>query len=224
MRKVESSYSGFKRALFFISVIGGMIVMLALWNGDRRKPMDKPKIVVGLMVDQMRWDYLYKFQDRYTEGGIKRLLREGFNCENTMIRHAPTVTAAGHASVYTGSVPAVNGIIENDWYDREWGRKISNVEDTTVSIIGMPSHPGRSPRNLLTTTIGDELKLATNFQSKVVGVGIKLSGERRKVNSLRVRTIWMNCQSGLNVSMTSIGKILCFLMGGIRFTRWRLIC
>src|SRR5690625_6290134 len=96
------------------------------------------------MVDQMRWDYLYKYSERYGEGGIKRLLREGFTCENTLIRHAPTVTAAGHASVYTGSVPAINGIIENSWYDREWGRKISNVEEDRKSTRLNSSHVANS--------------------------------------------------------------------------------
>ncbi|SHI47820.1 alkaline phosphatase PafA [Pseudozobellia thermophila] len=137
---------------------------------------DKPKIVVGLMVDQMRWDYLYKYQDRYVDGGIKRLLAQGFRCENTMIRHVPTVTAAGHASVYTGSVPALNGIVGNDWYDRSWGREISNVEDSTVTGVGGNPDLNRSPRNLLTTTIGDELRMATNYQSKVVGISIKDRG------------------------------------------------
>lgn len=137
---------------------------------------NKPKIVVGLMVDQMRWDYLYKYQDRYGDGGFKRLLEQGFSCENTMIRHAPTVTAAGHASVYTGSVPAINGIVGNDWYDRSWGREISNVEDSTVTGLGGSSKQNKSPRNLLTTTIGDELRIATNYQSKVVGISIKDRG------------------------------------------------
>lgn len=136
----------------------------------------KPKIVVGLMVDQMRWDYLYKYQDRYGEGGFKRLLNQGFSCENTMIRHAPTVTACGHSSVYTGSVPAINGIVENSWYDRSWGREISNVEDSTVTGVGGNAKENKSPRNLLTTTIGDELRIATNYQSKVVGISIKDRG------------------------------------------------
>lgn len=135
-------------------------------------PVKKPRIVVGMMVDQMRWDYLYKYQERYGEGGLKRLLREGFSCENTLISHAPTVTACGHSSVYTGSVPAINGIAGNSWYDRSWGREIENVEDTTVSPVGTDG-TGYSPRNLLTTTIGDELRIATNYQSKVVGVSIK---------------------------------------------------
>lgn len=133
----------------------------------------RPKIIVGMMVDQMRWDYLYKYGERYGEDGFKRLLREGFSCENTLISHAPTVTAIGHSSVYTGSVPAITGIVGNGWYDRAWGRAIENVEDTTVTSVGSKSNGNRSPRNLLTTTIGDELRIATNYQSKVVGVSIK---------------------------------------------------
>ena len=137
---------------------------------------NRPKIVVGLMVDQMRWDYLYKFEKRYGAGGIKRLLRDGFSCENTMIKYAPTVTACGHASVYTGSTPAINGIAGNDWYDRAWGRSISNVEDSTAEAVGGTSKGNKSPNNLLVTTIGDELRMATNFQSKVVSVSIKDRG------------------------------------------------
>ena len=82
------------------------------------KPASSPKLVVGVMVDQMRWDYLYRYQHRFGENGFKRILREWFSCENTYISYAQTVTAAGHASVYTGSVPAINGIMGNDWYDR----------------------------------------------------------------------------------------------------------
>jgi predicted AlkP superfamily pyrophosphatase or phosphodiesterase len=133
----------------------------------------RPKIVVGLMVDQMRWDYLYRYANRYGDGGFKRLLREGFSCENTLISHAPTVTAVGHSSVYTGSVPAINGIAGNSWYDRDWGREIESVEDTTVRAVGSTAKGDRSPRNLLTTTIGDELRIASNYQSKVVGISIK---------------------------------------------------
>lgn len=133
----------------------------------------RPKIVIGMMVDQMRWDYLYKYGERYGEDGFKRLIREGFSCENTLISHAPTVTAIGHSSVYTGSVPAITGIVGNGWYDRAWGRSIENVEDTTVTAVGSKSNGNRSPRNLLTTTVGDELRIATNYQSKVVGVSIK---------------------------------------------------
>jgi len=141
------------------------------------KQLARPKLVVGLMVDQMRWDFLYRFYDRYSESGFKRLLREGFSCENAMIPYAQTVTAAGHASVYTGSVPAVNGIMGNEWFDRSQNRTIYCVEDKGVSIIGgsTTSEP-MSPKNLWTTTITDELRLATNFRSKVVGIAIKDRG------------------------------------------------
>src|SRR5690349_8982525 len=79
--------------------------------------LQRPKLVVGIVVDQMRWDYLYRFYDRYGNDGFKRILREGFSCENTFIPYTPTYTAAGHSSVYTGSVPALNGILGNNWYD-----------------------------------------------------------------------------------------------------------
>ncbi|WP_142688432.1 alkaline phosphatase family protein [Chitinophaga polysaccharea] len=95
--------------------------------------VSKPRIVVGMMVDQMRWDYLYRYAARYGDGGFKRLLREGFACEQTYINYAPTVTACGHTSVYTGSSPAVHGIVDNDWYSRELQRSVYCTEDSTVT-------------------------------------------------------------------------------------------
>ena len=77
--------------------------------------VERPKLVVGFVVDQMRWDYLYYYNDQFGEGGFKRLLREGFSCENTMINYVPTVTAIGHSCIYTGSVPGLNGIAGNDF-------------------------------------------------------------------------------------------------------------
>ena len=79
----------------------------------------KPKLVVGLVIDQMRWDYLYRFADRYSEGGFKRLQKKGYSFENTMIPYIPTVTAAGHTCIYTGGVPATHGIVGNNWYDKQ---------------------------------------------------------------------------------------------------------
>ncbi|CAL1520248.1 alkaline phosphatase PafA [Chitinophaga sp. MM2321] len=141
-----------------------------------KKPA-RPKLVVGVVVDQMRWDYLYRYGNRYTTGGFKRLLQEGFSCENTLINYSPTITACGHTCVYTGSVPAVHGIIGNTWYSNEAGRSIYCTEDSTVSTLGSTSAAGKmSPRNMYVTTIGDELRLSNNFQSKVVGVAIKDRG------------------------------------------------
>ena len=140
--------------------------------------LKRPKLVVGIVVDQMRWDYLYRYTNRYAEnGGFKRLLKQGFACENTLIPYTPTVTACGHASIYTGSVPAINGISGNDWWDYNQNKFVYCTEDTTAQTVGSTTALGQmSPKNLLSTTIGDELRLATNFQSKVIGIAIKDRG------------------------------------------------
>ncbi len=137
--------------------------------------LHRPKLVVGIMIDQMRWDYLYRYYKDYSDhGAFKRLLAGGYSCENTLIPYAQTVTAAGHTSVYTGSTPAFNGIVGNEWYDKKLDRVVYCAEDKDVKIIGgAPDAAPMSPKNLWSTTITDELRLATNFKSKVVGVAIK---------------------------------------------------
>lgn len=138
---------------------------------------ERPRLVVGIMIDQMRWDYLYRYHDHFTAGGFRRLLGGGYSCENTMIPYAQTVTAAGHSSVYTGSTPAVNGIVGNEWWDKEKGRVVYCTEDEGVKIVGGTSASlPMSPKNLWVTTVCDELRLATNFKSKVIGVAIKDRG------------------------------------------------
>ena len=134
--------------------------------------IERPKLVVGVMVDQMRWDYLYYYYEDYGNDGIKRLLREGFSCENTMITHVPTVTAIGHSSVYTGSVPYFTGIAGNGFMID--GKPVSSCDDMSVDGVGTSGKAGhRSPRNMLATTIGDELKQAFDFECKVMGIAIK---------------------------------------------------
>ena len=147
-------------------------------GSSAQSSVQRPKLVVGIVVDQMRWDYLYRFYDRYgNNGGFKRMLNQGFTCENTFIPYAPTVTACGHSSIYTGSVPAINGITGNAWWDRTQMRTVYCTEDKTVNTVGSTSSNGKqSPRNLLTTTICDELRIATNYKSKVIGVALKDRG------------------------------------------------
>ncbi len=139
------------------------------------QPVKRPKLVVGLVIDQMRWDYLYRYYDRYeATGGFKRMLNEGFSCENTFINYIPSYTAIGHTTVFTGSVPAIHGIAGNGWIDQATGKSVYCTDDSTVQGVGSNSNAGKmSPRNLLATTITDELRLATNFQSKVIGVSLK---------------------------------------------------
>lgn len=137
-----------------------------------RQSVERPRLVVGIVVDQMRWDYLYRFSSRFGEGGFRRLMNEGFSCDNTHLNYIPTVTAIGHSSIYTGSVPAIHGIAGNNFYKD--GTQVYCTDDHTVKGVGSDSPAGEmSPRNLLVTTMGDELKLATNFRSKVIGVALK---------------------------------------------------
>ncbi|HQD45165.1 MAG TPA: alkaline phosphatase family protein [Kaistella sp.] len=136
---------------------------------------NRPKLVVGLVVDQMRWDYLYRYYSKYGNDGFKRLLNKGFSLNNVHINYVPTVTALGHTSIYTGSVPAIHGIAGNDWYDKGTGKNVYCTTDETVKPVGTQNVKvgSHSPKNLWSTTITDELRLATNFQGKVVGVSLK---------------------------------------------------
>ena len=157
------------------------IIVLFLVTGlasSAQQPVLRPKLVVGIVVDQMRWDYLYRYYERYApNGGFKRMLNQGFTCENTLIPYAPTITACGHSSIYSGSVPAISGITGNFWWDNEQSRSVYCTEDKSVNTVGSSSSLGKmSPRNMLVTTICDELRLATNFRSKVIGIAIKDRG------------------------------------------------
>lgn len=132
----------------------------------------RPRLVVGIVIDQMRWDYLYRYQQRYTEGGFKRLLTEGYSCENTRLPYIPSVTAIGHTCIYTGSMPTIHGIAGNNFYKD--GKKVYCTDDPSVRPVGTTAKSAQmSPCNLWVTTIGDEMKLATNGRSKVVGVSLK---------------------------------------------------
>lgn len=133
-----------------------------------------PKLVVGVVVDQMRYDFLYRYYDRLSEGGFKRLMQGGVNCTNMQYNYVPTITAPGHASIYSGCPPSINGIAGNDWYDKYLRRRVYCTEDSIVTGVGMEGRDGKmSPKNLKVTTIGDQVRLATNFRGKSVGVALK---------------------------------------------------
>lgn len=175
--------------LYFAAIVS----CLSLVNAQ----VDRPKLVVGLMVDQMRWDYLYRFADRYGENGFKRLLKEGFSCENTIINYVPTFTAIGHSSVYTGSVPSIHGIAGNDWIIQQTGKQMYCTQDDNVEGVGTTAKEGKqSPRNLLASTVTDQLKLATNFQSKVIGIAIKDRGGILPAGHFADAAYWFESQSG----------------------------
>lgn len=136
-----------------------------------------PKLVVGIVVDQMRNDYLQRFGDHFEEGGFKRLMNDGYYCANHHFSYVPTYTGPGHASVYTGTTPAVHGIAANNWYDPRIERDVYCVEDKSVRTVGIANADGQmSPENLKVSTVTDELMLRYNMRSKVVGLSIKDRG------------------------------------------------
>ncbi len=134
----------------------------------------KPKLVVGIVIDQMRYDYIYRYWDKFGNDGFKRLVNEGFFCRNTNYNYVPTYTGPGHTSIYTGTTPAVHGIIANDWYDKTTGKNLYCAEDENVKGVGTTAPEGkRSPVNMLTTTITDELHISSNMKSKIIGIALK---------------------------------------------------
>lgn len=155
-----------------------LILILGIqFAGLAQTQSEKPKLVVGIIVDQMRQEYLYRFKDRFVEGGFKRFSEQGFMLTNGHYNYIPTYTGPGHASVYTGTTPATHGIIANEWYNRQLGKFIYCAEDSTVTNVGGTAENGKiSPRNLLTTSITDELRFATAKRAKVVGIAIKDRG------------------------------------------------
>ncbi|MFK7755624.1 MAG: alkaline phosphatase PafA [Flavobacteriales bacterium] len=139
--------------------------------------LNQPALVVGITVDQMRFDYLTKYWDDYSDEGFKRLIAEGFLCKNHHFSYAPTYTGPGHASIYTGTTPANHGIVGNNWYDRATKRGVYCSEDSTVFGIGDTTTAGEmSPKNMIVSTITDELKLFSNMRSKTIGISIKDRG------------------------------------------------
>lgn len=186
----------------------GLALLLSLGKASHAQ-VERPKLVVGLMVDQMRWDYLYRFANRYGEDGFKRILKEGFSCENTIINYVPTYTAIGHSSVYTGSVPSIHGIAGNDWIIQSTGQNMYCTQDDNVEGVGTTEAEGKqSPRNLLASTITDQLKLATNFQSKVIGLSIKDRGGILPAGHFADAAYWFESKSGNWISSTFYMKDL----------------
>ena len=168
---------------------------------------EKPKLVVGIVVDQMRWDYLDRYYDRFTTDGFRRIISEGYSCNNCLINYVPTVTAIGHTSAYTGTTPALHGICGNNFYID--GRKVYCTQDDSVQTVGSNTSKGQqSPRNLLATTIGDQLRLHTDFRSKVIGVSFKDRASILPAGRSANAAFWLDTKSGCFVSSTYYMKEL----------------
>jgi len=178
-----------KRILIF-----ALIIFANISHGQ-----EKPKLVVAIVVDQMRYDYVYRFWNQFNEDGFKRLVNEGYFCRNTHYSYMPTYTGPGHASIFTGTTPSVHGIIGNNWFDKESAKSVYCAGDgnaTTVcdceNHVDIDSRDGKmSPRRMLSSTIGDELKLF-NPNSKVYGVSLKDRGSILPAGHTANAAFWMD--------------------------------
>ncbi len=152
-----------------------IIIVSSFLNAQNNS--EKPKLVIGVVVDQMRYEYLHRFENHYSENGFKRLIQDGFFAKNTHFSYIPTYTGPGHASVYTGTTPANHGIIANGWYDKFKNESVYCVQDDEVNSIGVNAKDGQmSPHRMLTTSIADQNRLDTQFRGKTFGVSIKDRG------------------------------------------------
>ena len=186
-----------KKIFFMVLLLACVVTVQA-----ERKFSERPKLVVGIVVDQMRWDYLGRYYDQFTDDGFKRMIDEGFSCDNCLINYLPTVTAIGHTSAYTGSTPAFHGICGNDFVID--GEKVYCCGDKSVEPVGTDNkrRGQMSPKNLLATTIGDQLRLHTDFRSKVVGVSYKDRAAILPAGHSANAAYWLDYNNGQFITST----------------------
>ena len=172
-------------------------------TGSASAKDSRPRLVLLIVVDQFRYDYLTRFGDLFDSRGIGRLMRYGASWTETNFDHVPTFTAPGHAVFMTGAWPSQTGIIANEWYERDTGRKVKSVtDDSTIKLAGKPGEKGFSPRRLLCSTVGDEIRLADGDRSKVIGISTKdrsaILPSGRRANA----AYWFGTDNGNMVSST----------------------
>lgn len=183
-----------------------IFLIICFWNNYAQ---NRPKLVIGIVVDQMKMEYLYRFSDDFGKNGFKRLMNEGFVFQNMHYNYLPTYTAPGHASIYTGTTPSIHGIVSNEWFSRTLGKERYCTEDVSVKTIGngTKEEGEMSPKNLLSTTITDELRLATNFKGKVIGMSLKDRGAILPAGHFANWAFWFS-KTGNFISSTFYGEKL----------------
>jgi predicted AlkP superfamily pyrophosphatase or phosphodiesterase len=163
----------------------------------------RPRLVLLIVVDQFRYDYLRRFGDLFGSRGIGRLMREGAWWTKANFDHVPTFTAPGHAVFMTGASPSQTGIIANEWYERETGRRVKSItDDSTMMLAGKPGEKGKSPRRLLCSTVGDELRLADGDRSKVIGISAKDRSAILPAGRRANAAYWFSSDNGNIISST----------------------
>ncbi|MEI6900873.1 MAG: alkaline phosphatase family protein [Bacteroidota bacterium] len=184
-----------KKLLFIISCL--LIVLSA-----NAQSIKGPKLIVGIVVDQMRPDYLTRFKDQFGKEGFNNLRENGVMMWNVHYNYVPTYTGPGHASIYSGTTPRYHGIIGNDIYYRDLDTTLYCVADPTVDIIGNPKvfKGGFSPHRLLSTNIADELKLFSNKRSKVISLSLKDRAAILPAGHMADYALWFDKSTGNFVS------------------------
>jgi len=193
-----------------IAVSLSVVLILGFLNrltgaAQQRSPVlpKRPRLVLLIVVDQFRYDYLERFGDLFGPNGFKRLLRDGASWTQSNYDHMPTYTAPGHATMMTGAYPAETGIVGNEWLDRASGKRITSVfDDSTKLLGGDPTEPSASPKRLLSSTLGDELRLITNDRSKVIGISVKDRSAILPAGRHANAAYWFSWMSGSMVSST----------------------
>ncbi len=188
-----------RRSIWNLGIVLSSLISVSVYSQSYKKP----KLVVGIVVDQMRAEYLYRFQEHYTSQGFKRLMNDGCTMKNVHYNYIPTETGPGHASIYTGTTPADHGIVSNHWYERAQKKTLYCVMDSTVIQINSNTKKenseaiiSRSPKNLLTSTITDELKLFSNQRARVVGLSLKDRGAILPAGHLADYAFWYDKKTG----------------------------
>lgn len=194
-----------KRLFSLVYLVIGLVATASGQSGQTGA--GKPKLVVGIIVDQMRWDYLRYYDYTFGNDGFRRLLSEGYSCDNTQITYVPTVTAVGHSCVYTGSVPAITGIAGNDFYKD--GKRTYCTDDASVQTVGSHTKAGlMSPRNLRVTTMCDAVKIAQDFKAKTIGVSLKDRGAIMPAGHTANAAYWFDNEAGAFITSTYYMKEL----------------
>lgn len=171
---------------------------------SRNLAVVKPKLVLILVVDQHRYDYLTRFTKDFNSG-VLRLINEGAVFTNAHFEHMPTVTAVGHSVISTGAMPAVSGIVGNEWYDRATGKQVTSVSDEGQQTLGTTGRTAASPHRLLVSTIGDELKMNDRAPAKVIGISIKDRSAILTAGRMADGAFWFDTASGNFISSTWYG-------------------
>lgn len=178
-----------------------LVSAAALASGLYAQSPAHPKLIVAIAVDQFRYDYLTRFRADYT-GGFKTLLTQGAVFTNARYEHVPTVTAIGHSTFLSGATPSMSGIIGNEWFDRDSGKKVTSVADASVQLLGGSENPtGSSPRRMLVSTLGDEMKIV-DPRTKVIGISLKDRSAILPAGHMANGAFWFDNNSGSFVSST----------------------